>query len=579
MQRIAAVTVLIASVLVLCAAPAGANYTGSADAGTGVVTLTGDDASDKLTVRRNAGGQILFDVGDDGTTEDLTPGFTPTVANVAEIVVNCGGGDDQVRVDESNGALPRFRMEGGAGTDVLTGGSGNDVMRGGEGNDTLLGKGGGDDVTGGAGDDTITPGDGDDVAGGDAGSDKFIWNPGDDTDNVEGGEGDDTQEINAGNGAETFDVARSGDRVVLARITPAPITVNAGSVENATVHANGGDDIVTGHSGLKDLIKLTLDGGAGDDNLTGGDGDDRFLWAPAQTTIQDTIDGADGSDTLQIEGDGSAEGYELTGATTSVVATRNGTQPNATDRVETIAINGHDGDDLVRVADSVADRAALDTDLGPGDDVAIGGAAGDRLVGGPGEDTLLGRGGDDFLFGDAGTDELIGGAGADHISCGGLGDHFAEDSADTIAADCRPAPEPGPQQPAGGDQPGPGGGPQGPQGPTADAGVPAGFRGFSRPKVKGTLGTLSVTVANTHTAPITVSVGATESKSRYRAIKKTIAPGATATFKLKTPSKLRKALTRKLKTRPKVKRAARVSVTNVATGGKSTVTAHLTARR
>ena len=538
MKRIAAVAVLIASVLTVCAAPAGANYTGSADAGTGVVTLNGDDASDKLAIRRNAAGQILFDVGDDGTTENLTPGFTPTVANVAEIVVNSAGGDDQARADESSGALPRFRMDGGAGADVLTGGSGNDVMRGGEGNDTLLGKGGFDDIAGGA--------------------------------------GDDTQEINAGNGAETFDVARSGGRVVLARITPAPFTVTAGSVENATVHANGGDDIVTGHSGLKDLIKLTLEGGAGDDNLTGGDGDDRFLWAAGQTTSQDTVDGFDGSDTLQLEGDDSAEAYDLTGTATAVAATRNGAQPNVTGRVETIAINSHDGDDQVRVDDSVADRAALDTDLGAGADLAIGGAAGDRLVGGPGDDTLLGREGDDFLFGDAGTDELSGGAGADHISCGGLGDRFAEDPADTIAADCRPTPEPGPPQPAVGDQPGAGGGPSG---PTGDAGLPAGFRGFSRPKVKGTLGTLSVTVINTHTAPITVSVGATESKSRYRAVKKTIAPGAKATFKLKTPSKLRKALTLKLKKRAKVKRAARVSVTNVATGGKSTVTAHLTARR
>ena len=576
MKRIAAVAVLIASVLTVCAAPVGANYTGSADAGTGVVTLNGDDASDKLAIRRNAAGQILFDVGDDGTTENLTPGFTPTVANVAEIVVNSAGGDDQARADESSGALPRFRMDGGAGADVLTGGSGNEVMRGGEGNDTLLGKGGFDDIAGGAGDDTLTPGDADDVAGGDAGADKFIWNPGDDTDNVDGGDGDDTQEINAGNGAETFDVARSGGRVVLARITPAPFTVTAGSVENATVHANGGDDIVTGHSGLKDLIKLTLEGGAGDDNLTGGDGDDRFLWAAGQTTSQDTVDGFDGSDTLQLEGDDSAETYDLTGTATAVAATRNGAQPNVTGRVETIAINSHDGDDQVRVDDSVADRAALDTDLGAGADLAIGGAASDRLVGGPGDDTLLGREGDDFLFGDAGTDELSGGAGADHISCGGLGDRFAEDPADTIAADCRPTPEPGPPQPAVGDQPGAGGGPSG---PTGDAGLPAGFRGFSRPKVKGTLGTLSVTVINTHTAPITVSVGATESKSRYRAVKKTIAPGAKATFELKTPSKLRKALTLKLKKRAKVKRAARVSVTNVATGGKSTVTAHLTARR
>lgn len=273
-----------------------------------------------------------------------------------------------------------------------------------------------------------------------------------------------------------------------------------------------------------------------------------------------------------MRGDDSAEIFELTGVAPAVVATRNGVLPNNTVRVETVAVNAGAGDDQVRVANSVADRAAIDTDLGADDDVAIGGDAADRLVGGPGDDTLLGRGGDDFLFGDAGTDELNGGSGADQINCGGLGDHFAEDAADTIAADCRPAPEPQPS----GDQPGTGGGPQG---PTGDAGLPAGFRGFSRPTVKGTLTTLSVNVTNTHTAPITVTAGATESKSRYRAVKKTIAPGAKVTLELKTPSKLRKAIIAKLKGRSKVTRKPRVTVTNVATGGKSTVTARLTARR
>lgn len=68
MKRIVAVAVLVASVLTLFAAPAGANYTGTADAGAGVVTLTGDDASDKLAIKRNAAGQILFDVGDEDRT-------------------------------------------------------------------------------------------------------------------------------------------------------------------------------------------------------------------------------------------------------------------------------------------------------------------------------------------------------------------------------------------------------------------------------------------------------------------------------------------------------------------------------
>jgi Ca2+-binding RTX toxin-like protein len=576
MRRLLAFASLVVLVLAVSSAPAGANYTGNFDTVTGVVTLTGDGASDKLAVSRNPAGDILFDVGDDGTTENLTPGSTPTVANVARIDVNGLGGDDQIRANEANGALPAFVLDGGGGADILTGGSGGDTIRGGEGVDTLLGKGGGDDVTGGDGDDTITPGNGDDVAGGDAGSDRIIWNPGDGTDTVEGGADRDTEEINGGNGAESFDVSPSGGRVVLARITPAPFSVSTSGVENAIVHANGGNDAVVGHSGLKDLISLVIEGGTGDDNLTGGDGDDRFLWRPGETITQDVVDGSAGNDRLDVTGDGTAEDFDATGGTTGVTVTRNGGQPNATDRVETIAIAAGDGDDQVRAANSMADRASLDLDLGTGSDVAIGGGAGDRIAGGTGDDILLGRGGDDALFGDAGTDDLIGGTGADQISCGGFGDDFGDDPADTIAADCRPpAPEPGPEpQPT--TEPGPGGQAEGPAG---DLGLPPGFLGFARPQLKGTLKALSVGLVNTHTAPITVSVAATESKIRYRTVTVTIAPGAKATVKLKVPAKLRKAIVRKLARRSKLTRKPVVSVTNVATGGKSTVTGRITARR
>ena len=574
MKRLLAFTALVVSILAVSPAAAGASYTGSFNTGTGVVTLTGDGASDKLAVSRNPAGQILFDVGDDGTTEDLTPGSTPTVANVARIDISAGDGDDQVRANEANGALPAFVLDGGPGADVLTGGSGNDTIRGGDGADTLLGKGGSDDMTGGDGDDTLTPGDADDVAGGGAGSDRIIWNPGDDSDTVEGGPDSDTEEINGGNGAESFDVAPSGGRVLMARVTPAPFAVSTGSVENGIIHANGGSDTVLGHSGLNGLIRLVIDGGTSDDNLTGGDGDDRFLWSPGNTTTQDVVDGADGNDRLELAGDGTADDFDATGpGPTGVTVTRNGVQPNAANRVETIVIATGDGDDQVRAAESMADRAALDVDLGAGSDVAIGGAAGDRIAGGPDDDTLLGRAGDDSLSGGPGTDDLIGGTGADQISCGGVGDRFDNDPADTIAADCRP--EPGPQ-PDPGAQAGPG---ELAQGPSGDVGLPPGFRGFARPKVKGTLKVLSVDLVNTHTGPITLSVAATESKIRYRTAKVTIAPGGKATVKLKLPSKLRKAIARKLKHRSKLTRKPVVAVTNVATGGKSTVTARITARR
>ena len=57
---------------------------------------------------------------------------------------------------------------------------------------------------------------------GEAGNDRMIWNPGDDTDLIEGGDGTDTAEVNGGNGAEVFTATANGTRVRFDRIDPAP---------------------------------------------------------------------------------------------------------------------------------------------------------------------------------------------------------------------------------------------------------------------------------------------------------------------------------------------------------------------
>src|SRR5205823_14540295 len=171
--------------------------------------------------------------------------------------------NDQLTMDEANGALPAALLFGGRGNDVLTGGSGNDMLFGQAGNDTLLGKGGIDLLFGGAGNDVLTGGTGDDQVFGQAGNDRMIWNPGEGSDLNEGGDGTDTVEVNGGNGAETFTVTPNGTRVRFDRVTPAPIFLDIGTTENLVVNANGGDDIVTAANGLAPLIALTVDGGPG----------------------------------------------------------------------------------------------------------------------------------------------------------------------------------------------------------------------------------------------------------------------------------------------------------------------------
>src|SRR5262249_48641578 len=140
-------------------------------------------------------------------------GGTPTVANTSLIQVFGQAGNDQISLDETNGALPASNLFGGDGNDTLTGGSGNDLLFGQAGNDTLRGKGGNDQLFGGAGNDILIGGPGNDQVFGEAGDDRLIWNPGDGTALNEGGTGNDTVEVNGGNAAETFTVTPNGTRV------------------------------------------------------------------------------------------------------------------------------------------------------------------------------------------------------------------------------------------------------------------------------------------------------------------------------------------------------------------------------
>jgi Ca2+-binding RTX toxin-like protein len=239
---------------------------------TGQLTVFGDAQGNTIVTSRDAAGRILVNGG-----AVPTVGGTPTVANTGLIQVFGQGGNDTISVDEANGAMPAVNLFGGDGNDILTGGSGNDLLFGQAGNDTLLGKGGNDFLFGGDGNDTLIGGAGDDQVFGEAGNDRMIWNPGDGTDLFEGGDGIDTAEVNGGNGSESFTLTANGTRVRFDRITPAPFSIDIGTTENFVLNMNGGDDTFTASNGLANLINVTVDGGAGNDTITGSDGNYKIL--------------------------------------------------------------------------------------------------------------------------------------------------------------------------------------------------------------------------------------------------------------------------------------------------------------
>jgi Ca2+-binding RTX toxin-like protein len=256
-------------------------------ASSGLLSVFGDSLDNNVSVSRNAAGQILVNGG-----AVAVVGGTPTVANTALIQVFGQGGNDTVTLNEANGALPRANLFGGTGNDTLIGGSGGDMLFGQAGNDNLQGKGGFDFLFGGTENDTLTGGDADDQVFGEAGDDRMVWNPGDDTDLNEGGAGNDTVEVNGGNGTEQFTVTANGTRVRFDRLDPAPFSIDIGTSENLVVNANGGDDRFSATGNLAALIKITVDGGSGNDTILGSNGADLLIGG----ADNDFIDGQQGND-------------------------------------------------------------------------------------------------------------------------------------------------------------------------------------------------------------------------------------------------------------------------------------------
>ena len=364
----------------------------------GTLTVFGDSLDNNITVSRNAAGALLVNGG-----AVTVRGGTPTVANTALIQVFGQGGNDNLALSEVNGALPRANLFGGAGNDTLTGGSGNDMLFGQSGNDTLLGKGGFDLLFGGTENDTLTGGDADDQVFGESGNDRMIWNPGDDTDLNEGGAGTDTVEVNGGNGAEVFTATANGTRVRFDRLDPAPFSIDIGTSENLTLNANGGDDRFSATGNLAALIKITVDGGTGNDTLLGsngadmlvggdgndfvdgqqgndvaflGAGDDVFQWDPGDGS--DVVEGQDGADQLLFNGSAIAETFQASANGERVQFTRNiGSVVMDLDGIESLDLNTLGGTDMTIVNDLTGtDLVKVNVNQGG----TIGGTTGDAAA-------------------------------------------------------------------------------------------------------------------------------------------------------------------------------------------------------
>src|SRR5262245_53114109 len=177
-----------------------------------VLRVVGDALDNTVVVSRDAAGTILVNNG-----AVAIQGGQPTVANTRQIFLNGGAGNDNLSLDEANGAMPAASIFGGDGNDVLVGGSGDDFIDGGTGNDMVFL---------GAGDDT------------------FTWNPGDGSDVVDGQGGSDTMVFNGSDLAERFDLSASGTHVRFTRDL-GNVAMDLNGIEFIDLNALGGADTIT----------------------------------------------------------------------------------------------------------------------------------------------------------------------------------------------------------------------------------------------------------------------------------------------------------------------------------------------
>jgi trimeric autotransporter adhesin len=343
------------------------------DTGSALVSVTGGSGNDY--VRQN--GNVIV-------THDLGAGDDELGINLAATgsLFVLGAGNDEVYIDDT-------------GAYVITGGSGNDTFYVNVLSDAVL-IGGGD-----SGDELQFTADLDF-----SGQTNFSFS-GFKTVNLNGMDIDVTI-TNAQFGAQTFTLKGAGvgdSLTIVGKSTADTINASGITLSDAALILDGGDgnDTITGTAGA-DII----DGGAGDDVINGGAGNDDITGGAGADSIQggagnDTIRGFVGADT--VDGGANTDTLILTTGSSSLNSASDAQLTNV-EVIELVSTSG-----IVLFLGSQTE--AFEIIGGSGNDTITGGSGNDTIDGGLGDDVITGGAGRDVIMGGEGADELTGGAGAD----------------------------------------------------------------------------------------------------------------------------------------------------------------------
>ncbi|QOV90052.1 carbohydrate-binding domain-containing protein [Humisphaera borealis] len=208
------------------------------------------------------------------------------------------------------------------------------------------------------------------------------------------------------NGSDNRDVITvtelAGNVVVTINGSQAGPAFAKAGVGSVVINAGGGDDLVQA-TGL--TIPVTIDGGDGNDDMTGGLAADVILGGAGKdiATAQpgDSLDLGAGQDGIVIQGTAAADDIFFTRRIGKdgprVLVKFNGAQflldyKNG----ETITVHGNGGNDSIQAHDTGGWITSLFGD--DGDDLIVGDGGNGSITGGRGHDTIDGRGGSDSIF-------------------------------------------------------------------------------------------------------------------------------------------------------------------------------------
>jgi Ca2+-binding RTX toxin-like protein len=447
-------------------------------AGADVVEVNGGGGTEKFTTTAN-GLRVRFDRVDPaafsidiGSSEKLLLkanggddefSATGNLAALIQLTVDGGAGDDTLLgsngIDLLLGGDGDDHIDGQQGNDVAFMGAGNDTFQWdpGDGSDTLEGQDGTDgmlfngssgseifrasanggrvlftrnlgnvvmdlndveriDLNALGGNDTLTV---DDLSGTD-----LVEINSDLAATIGGTAGDAAQDVvivNGTNGDDIVDVVGAGSSAsVLGLAARVNVTHSEGANDDLVINALGGDDEVTATTLPAGVIGLTIDGGAGEDDLLGsqgndvflggagddftfgdggddvalmGAGDDEFQWNPGDG--DDTLEGQDGTDEMLFFGANVAENIDVVANGGRVLFLRD--VANVTmdlDDVEDIDFRALGGADDIVVGDlSGTDMTSIAPDLrgpngggdGAADTVTVNGTQGSDTFGAAGD--------------------------------------------------------------------------------------------------------------------------------------------------------------------------------------------------